>query len=62
MVDRKPCVCVMFVCSERNDPGRLAFGFTPSIFSETEVWCPVFIGDKLTVVPRRERFVAEYVA
>ena len=52
----------MFVCSERDDPGRFAFGFTPSIFSEAEVRCAVFIGHKLTVVPGGERFVAQDVA
>ena len=62
MIDGKPCVCVMFVCSERDDPGRFAFGFTPSIFSEAEVRCAVFIGHKLTVVPGGERFITQDVA
>jgi len=62
MIDGKPCVCIMFVCSERDDPCWLAFGFTGGVLSEAEVRCPVFIGDKLTVVPGGECFVTDYVA
>lgn len=62
MVDGKPCFCIMFVCSKRDNPCWLAFGFTSGIFSETEVRRPVFIGHELTVVPRGERFVSQDVA
>jgi len=62
MVDSKPCFRVMFVCSKRDDPCWFTFCFTCSIFSETEVWRPVFISHKLTVIPRGKRFIAKDVA
>jgi hypothetical protein len=52
----------MFVWSKRDNPRWLAFGFTRSILSETEVRYAFLIGHKLTVAPRGERFVAQYVA
>jgi len=51
MIDRKPCFGIMFVCSERDDPGWLAFSVASSVFSEAEVGRPVFIDNELTVVP-----------
>jgi len=62
MIDGKPCVCVLFVCSKRDEPGWLAFGFASSIFSEAEVGRPVFIDDELTVIPGGERFVSQDVS
>lgn len=59
MIDSKPSICVMFVCSERDDPGWLTFGVTSSVLLEAEVRYPIFIGNKLTIVPRGERFVAQ---
>ena len=62
VIDCKPCVCVMFVCSERDDPGRFTFGFTSSILSKAEIRCAIFISNKLAVVPRGERFVSQDVS
>ena len=62
MIDSKPCVRVLFVCSERDDPRWLAFRFACGILSETEVRCSVFIGYQLAVVPGGERFVTQDVA
>jgi hypothetical protein len=45
------------MCSERDDPGGLAFGVTSSVLLEAEVGRPIFISNKLTVVPGGERFV-----
>jgi len=49
------------VCSERDDPRWLSFGFTRGIRSETKVRCPIFISHELTVIPGRECFVTKYV-
>jgi len=58
MIDSKPSICVLFVCSERDDPCWLAFGVASSVFLEAEVGRPIFISNKLTVVPGGERFVS----
>jgi len=62
MIDGKPCFRILFVCSERDDPDRPAFGVATCIFSEAEVGRTVFIDDKLTVFPRGERFVSQDVS
>jgi len=62
MIDGKPCFGIMFVCSERDDPGWFAFGVASRIFSEAEVGRPVLIDDKLTVISRGERFVSQDVS
>jgi len=62
MIDGKPCFGIMFVCSERDDPGWFAFGVASRIFSEAEVGRPVFIDDKLTVISRGECFVSQDIS
>jgi hypothetical protein len=62
MIDRKPCYRIILIGVERDDPSGLAFGFTSGVLSEAEVRCPVFIDDKLAIVPRGECFITKYVA